>query len=295
MITVMGATANIGGEITRKLLEAGEDVRALGRSEGKLAELERAGATALAGDATYPGYLSGAFSGAEAAFTLLPYDPFSPAYHSQQNRLGETIVQAIREAGVRHVVALSSVGADLPSGTGFVGSLHRQERRLRQLGGTNVLVLRPGSFFENFHAALELIGEQGISGDAVAPDVPIPMIATRDVAAVAAGALAARDWQGFVVRELLGQRDLTHGEVTRIIGERIGRPDLQYVQFSYANMARALVQMGFSEDAAGQHVELARALNEGTVRSRQGRSPETTTPTSFEAFAAGLGHAQEAA
>ena len=89
-----------------------------------------------------------------------------------------------------------------------------------------MLLLRPVSFFENVYGQLEVIQQQGVMADSVAADLAAPMIAARDVAAVAAQALAARDWQGVVVRELLGQRDLTHREVTRILGERIGRPDL---------------------------------------------------------------------
>jgi uncharacterized protein YbjT (DUF2867 family) len=52
MITVMGATGHTGKKITEALLNAGEKVRALGRSESKLAELKWAGAEALIGDAT---------------------------------------------------------------------------------------------------------------------------------------------------------------------------------------------------------------------------------------------------
>jgi uncharacterized protein YbjT (DUF2867 family) len=115
MITVMGATGRIGGEITRQLLARGERVRALGRSESRLAELASMGATTLTGDALDPEYLGRAFSGAEAVFTLLPYDPAAPNYHAQQDRLGEAVVAAIRASGVRHVVALSSVGADVPA------------------------------------------------------------------------------------------------------------------------------------------------------------------------------------
>ena len=44
MITVMGATGNTGRKISELLLEAGEEVRALGRSPEKLAELEALGA-----------------------------------------------------------------------------------------------------------------------------------------------------------------------------------------------------------------------------------------------------------
>jgi uncharacterized protein YbjT (DUF2867 family) len=38
MITVMGATGHTGKNITAALLKAGEQVRALGRSESKLAD-----------------------------------------------------------------------------------------------------------------------------------------------------------------------------------------------------------------------------------------------------------------
>lgn len=294
MITVMGATGHTGNEITKLLLNAGEKVRALGRSESKLAELKSAGADPLAGDPTDPDFLTEAFRNADAIYTLLPFDPRSPDYHSQQSRLGEAIVKAVRGAGVHYVVFLSSVGADPPAGTGFIASLHAQEQRLRDLVGTHVLILRPGSFFENFYASLDLIRHQEINGDSVAPDVRIPMIATRDIADVAAKALIARDWKGVVVRELLGQRDLSYAEVTRTIGERIGKPTLAYVQFPYADMAKALTQMGFSEDFASSHIELTRALNEGRVTSREGRTSANTTPTRFEEFAADLARAYAA-
>ena len=295
MITVMGATGHTGKEITARLLNAGEQVRAVGRSPSKLAELEHAGADPLAGDAADPAFLTDAFSGADAVYTLLPIDPRWPDFHAEANRLGEAIASAVRNADVRNVVALSAVGADLASGTGFIASLHAQEQRLRALDGTNVLILRPGAFFESFYGALGLIKEQGINGDSVSADVRIPMIATRDIAAVAATALAARDWKGVVVRELLGPRDLSYAEVTSILGERIGKPNLEYVQFPYADMAEALMHMGFSENVADLHVEMTQAFNDGTVASREGRNPANTTPTQFEDFAAELARAYKAA
>ena len=45
-------------------------------------------------------------------YTLLPPDPQSTDYRADPDREGESIVRAVREAGVRHVVFLSSVGAD---------------------------------------------------------------------------------------------------------------------------------------------------------------------------------------
>jgi uncharacterized protein YbjT (DUF2867 family) len=202
-------------------------------------------------------------------------------------------VKAIRDSGVRYVVALSSLGADLTDGTGVIAGLHAQEERLKQLRGVNVLLLRPVSFFENFHEVLPLIKHEGINGDSVAPDLAVPMVATRDIAEAAAKALQARDWTGVAVRELLGPRDLSYSEATHIIGRHIGKPDLHYVQLPYADEANALVQAGMSESFARLYVEMTRAFNERIISPR--RTPENTTTTRFEDFAGELARAYAAA
>jgi uncharacterized protein YbjT (DUF2867 family) len=293
MITVMGATGHTGKQITQALLKAGEEVRALGRSENKLAELKRAGAEVLVGDTNDAAFLTKAFRGADAVYTLLPTDRRAPDYRAEQDRQGEAIVKAIRDSGVRCVVALSSMGADLSEGTGLIAGLHAQEERLKQLKGVNVLLLRPVSFFENFYDTLGLIKHEGINGDSVVPDLAVPMIASRDIADTAAKALKARDWKGIVVRELLGPRDLSYSEATRILGERIGKPDLHYVQFSYTDEAKALVQAGMSTSFANLYVEMTRAFNEDKVKPR--RTPENTTSTRFEDFAGELARAYQSA
>jgi len=292
MITVMGATGHTGKKITEALLKAGEKVRALGRSESKLVALRSSGADVLAGDTTDATFLAKAFRGADAVYTLLPPDRQSPKHCAEQDRQGEAIVKAIRESEAPYVVALSSIGADLNEGTGLLLGLHAQEERLKQIKGADVLLLRPVSFFENFYDQLGLMKQQGIIGDSIVPDLALPMVATRDIADVAARALRARDWKGVVVRELLGQRDLAYTEATHILGQRIGKPELTYVQLSYDDMVKALVEASLSESFAGLYVEMTRAFNEGKVKPR--RTPENTTPTLFEDFAGELASAYQA-
>jgi uncharacterized protein YbjT (DUF2867 family) len=191
---------------------------------------------------------------------------------------------------VKHLVALSSVGADRAAGTGPIAGLHAHEQRLRALAGrgVNVVAFRPGYFFENFLAVVGLIKHEGINGSAAAPETKLPMIATQDIAEAVAQALAARDWTGFQVRELLGPRDYTMAEATRIIGAAIGKPELPYVRFPYADYAAALVRAGLSANVAGLYAEMEQAFDEGIVASVEGRSAGNTTATTFEQFAAGV-------
>lgn len=288
MIAVMGASGNTGGRIVRRLLDGGESVRALARSADKLAPLQAAGAEIAAGDAADRTFLGRAFEGADGVYILIPPDVTADDYRALQDRQGEAIASAVTESGVRTVVFLSSLGAELPEGTGPIAGLHAQEERLRALAGVNVLVLRAAYFFENFRDALPMIKHQGVNGGAIAPDLVLPMIAARDIADVAAEALRTRAPRGAAVRELLGARDLTHAEATRIIGERIGRPDLQYVQMPYEQYEAMLVQVGLSTSAASMYTDLARALNAGRIQSLEGRNPANTTPTRFEDFAEAL-------
>ncbi len=295
MITVMGASGHTGQAIALELLADGEKVRVLGRSKERLASLVAKGAEAIPGDAADAAYLTRAFRGGDAVYALIPPNFQAPDVRAYQDRLGEAITQAVRDSGVKNVVFLSSLGADLPAGTGPIAGLHAQEERLKKLSGVNLLLLRPTYFFENHLGTLKLIKHQGMNGGATAADVPIPMIATRDIAQVAAAALKTRDWKGVTVRELLGQRDLTLNEVTRIIGAKIGKPDLRYVQFPYAEFEKAMTQMGFSPSVAAGYSEMSRAFNEGTIKSREGRGPANTTPTSFESFAAVIAQAYQSA
>jgi uncharacterized protein YbjT (DUF2867 family) len=117
MITVMGATGHVGGETVRRLIAAGEEVRALGRTRDRLAPLVETGAIPVVGDAVDEAFLADAFAGAEAVQVLQPIDPMEPDYLAVQQRIGKSILAALRASGVRNVVALSSIGAMWPRAT----------------------------------------------------------------------------------------------------------------------------------------------------------------------------------
>lgn len=294
MIVLMGAGGNTGRVAAEALLARGEKVRVIGRDAGKLAALKARGAEVAVGDAADAAFLERAFAGAGAAYTLIPPAIGLPDFPAYQDRIGEATTAALRKAGVKRVVFLSSVGADLPSGTGPIAGLHRQEERLRGLG-VAVVSLRPAYFMENLYASFPVIRHQGVNGSALAPTLKMPMIATRDIGAAAAEALGARDGSGFQVRYLLGARDYTMAEVTGILGAAIGKPGLPYVQFPYDAFGGALEQAGLGRSLAGLYVEMSKAFNEGRISVPGGRTAANTTPTTLEAFAKELAAAYAAA
>ncbi len=285
MITIMGASGKTGGVAAETLLKQGEKVRVIARSKDHLKALIGKGAEAAVGDATDAGFLASAFRGSDAVYTLIPPHIAHPDVPAFQDQVGEAIAKAVKNAGVTHVVFLSSVGAERPTGTGPITGLHRQEKRLATVSGLNVLSLRAGFFFENHLMSLALIKHQGINGSAMTGNNAFAQVASSDVGAVAARALRARDFKGSAVRELLGPRDLSQEEATRIIGAAIRKPDLKYAQFPYEAALDAMMSAGLSKSMASLYVEMSKAFNEGMVRTVEGRNAGNTTPTRFEDFA----------
>jgi uncharacterized protein YbjT (DUF2867 family) len=285
MITIMGASGKTGGAVAATLLGQGEKVRVIARSKDHLQALINKGAEAAVGDATDANFLASAFRGSDAVYTLLPPNITHPDFSAFQDQVGEATVKAIRQSGVKYVVLLSSVGAERETGTGPITGLYRQEKRLAALPGVNALTLRAGYFFENHFMSLGLIKHQGINGSAMAGNFAFAQVASADIGAVAAHALRARDFKGFAVREVLGPRDLSLDEATRILGAAIGKPDLTYVQFPYEAALDAMVSAGLSKSMATLYVEMSRGFNEGLIESVEGRNARSTTPTRFEDFA----------
>jgi uncharacterized protein YbjT (DUF2867 family) len=179
---------------------------------------------------------------------------------------------------------LSSYGAQVPEGTGPVAGLHSSEQKLNAISGLNVLHLRAAYFMENNLAAIGMIHGMGIFGNALLPDLKLPMIATPDVGDYAAQRLLQLDFSGKQTRELLGERDLSMAEATAVIGRGIGKPDLRYEQFPYDQVQQALTQMGIPPKGAALYIEMYKAINAGVLVPQGPRSPENSTPTPFEKF-----------
>ena len=284
MYVILGATGNTGSVVARKLLDKGKRVRVVGRDSKKLAPFVSQGADAIAADVLDTDALSRAFAEAQGVYALIPPDMTSPDFRAYQDRVTESIAKALEKGGVTHAVTLSSVGADKPEKTGPVVGLRKMEMRLAQVCGLNALHLRAGYFMENTLAQIGIIRSFGIMAGPVRADLPVPMIATRDIGAAAAEALVRLDFRGQQTQELLGARDVTYTEAAKIIGTAIGKPDLTYTQLPDEQVIEAMTGMGISRNIAQLLCEMSAALNNGYMRALEPRSERNTSPTSFETF-----------
>ncbi|MBV8865709.1 MAG: NmrA family NAD(P)-binding protein [Acidobacteriaceae bacterium] len=286
MYVITGATGHTGSVVAKRLLAQGKKVRAVGRSTDRLSSLVSLGAEPFAADVTNKEAIARAFSGAEAAYVMIPPDLANPDYAAYQDKVTEALASALEKELPTHVVALSSLGADKPDKTGPIAGVHRVEERLKRISGLNALYVRAGYFMENTLPQAGVIQHMGATAGPLNADLKVPMIATRDIGNFAADELLRLEFRGHQTQELLGQRDLTMTEVAGVIGQAIGRPELPYRQISYDEFRGFLVQMGASQRTADMMVEMAEAQNSGHVRPLEARTQRNTTPTSYEQFVA---------
>ena len=282
-LVITGATGHIGSQLVHALLAQGHRVTAVARPSERLAALGQAGATMAAGDLLDVAFLTQVLRGADAAFLMIPPNGQALDVLADMRQGGEAIAQAVQAAGLRQAVSLSSARVDQPVGNGplFVA----QEARLNTIAGLAVAHLRPAFFMDNLLANVGMIQRLGGVASTMRPDVSMPMVATKDIAAKAAELLGGGALTGQSVHYLLGPRNYSMQEVTTAFGHAIGRPDLPYIQLGYEQARQGMLQAGMSTSMVDLMEEMIRTQNEGRLVERDVRTAASTTPTTIEAFA----------
>ncbi|HSB93292.1 MAG TPA: NmrA family NAD(P)-binding protein [Flavitalea sp.] len=261
-----GSTGHITKPVTIKLVEAGHDVSVITSSEAKRQEIESLGAKALVGTIEDRDFLTNSFSGADVVYTMVPpkWDPTD--WKAYIGSIGTNYAAAIKTAGVKKVVNLSSVGADQDSGCGPVTGLHHVENELNALAGVDVKHLRPGYFYDNLLSNIGMIKGMNLMGSNMKANAVLPVADTNDIAEVAASFLLHPTFTGksfeYVISDVV-----TPGSITSLIGKEIGKPELPWVEFTDEQSIGGMQQAGLSEEVARNYTEMGAAIRSGKMMS----------------------------
>ncbi|PYF96738.1 Uncharacterized conserved protein YbjT, contains NAD(P)-binding and DUF2867 domains [Georgenia satyanarayanai] len=275
MYVVTGATGRVGSAVARHLLDHGAKVRVLVRRPAAAPEWAARGADVRVADLRDRAALAASLTGCAGFFTLLPFDLTAADPSAHAAAVVAATAAAVADARVPHVVVLSSGGADLAAGTGPVAGLHALEQALLASGAT-VTALRSGHFQEKVTDALDLVREQGVYPVlAASADVALPMGATRDLGAVAAGALLSPPASSEAV-DVLGPAT-TEREVAAVLAAALGR-DVDVVTVPEEAWVETLAGTGLPVPAAESLAELYRADKRGLLAPRGDRAVHLSTP-----------------
>ncbi|MDW8850437.1 NAD(P)H-binding protein [Flavobacterium sp. MMLR14_040] len=145
-IIITGSLGNIGKPLAQNLIASGHDVTVVSSNADRKSDIENLGAKAAIGSVSDADFLASTFARADSLFAMTPPNLGGSNVISNTANAGKAFAAAINKAGVKRVVMLSSIGADLEKGTGPIVGLHQIEKIYNGLENTAVTFLRAGFF-----------------------------------------------------------------------------------------------------------------------------------------------------
>lgn len=261
--TITGSLGNISKPLAETLIAAGHQVTIVSSNADKVKAIEELGATAAIGSVEDVAFLTAAFSGKDAVYTMVPPNFGASNIREFIAGTGKKYAEAIKASGVKRVVNLSSIGAHLDGGTGPISGLHDVEQAYNKLDGVAVKNLRPAFFYINFFGNIDMIKHAGILGSNYPAETPLVLVHPNDIAAVAAEELQ----QGFTGKGIryIASDESTAANVASTLGAAIGKPELPWVEFNDEDALQGMLQAGLPEVMAKSYVEMGDATRSGKL------------------------------
>jgi uncharacterized protein YbjT (DUF2867 family) len=262
-VLTTGATGKTGRHVTALLRERGLDVRAASRHP------DPHDSAAVAFDWARPESYDPALAGVDRVYLV------QPSGVTDASSQVTAFLERASAAGVRGVVLLSALGVDAaPDEVGF-----RKVERAVMASGLEWTILRPNWFMQNFSTTfwLATIAQRG-EIPAPAGDAVVSFIDARDIAAVAATALAEPGHEG-AEYALTGAEALSFGAVADAISDASGQR-VRHVEVTDDDMREVIKVEGLPADYAEGVLALFQGIRAGwnagvtdAVATVTGRAP----------------------
>ncbi len=288
-ITITGSLGNISKILVEKLLDHNHEVSVITSSSHTIDRIRKLGAIPILGKLDDENFVYNAFKNMDAVYLMIP-----PSYQTTDaiKKVGDIYFKAIKGNKVPRVVYLSGIGAHLKKGPGPTSANYYNEQQLNLLEDSQVLHLRPGMFYSNFYAAIDLIRNQNIIANNFDEHVPLALSHPQDIADAAFEAIHFENFTGKSIQYIVSA-EITGKIVAKVLGSAINMPALRWVQLTDQRLLEKLIQQGMTAQMATMYIiQMGIALREGQLlKSYFTQKPATQKETiSFEVFAKEFAH-----
>lgn len=262
MFAIAGVTGHTGAAAADALLTRGQKVRVLVRDAAKGEAWKKKGAEIAIADLGDEKALTAALTGVKGVYLLSPPTFTAQDFFGDRKALQQKMVNAVRAAKVPSVVFLSSVGAQVPSGTGPIVSVHGAEALFTAVA-PSVTFVRAAYFLENWGSVIGVAKAQGILPHYGSIDFKFSQVSSRDIGAAVADALMTPA-DGTKVVELAGKEDWSVQDVAAAVGSLLGKT-VTAVAAPVEQAHAGLKQAGVPEPMAGLYAEMYAAFAKGAA------------------------------
>jgi uncharacterized protein YbjT (DUF2867 family) len=288
-ITITGSLGHISRPLTQELVGRGHSVTVISSKAERLKDIEALGAKAAIGTMQDADFLTTSFKGADVVYTMAALGAGS--FFDQDldimtahNKIGNNYKQAIQRSGVKHVVHLSSVGANMDKGNGILAFHYDVENILEQLpADISIKFMRPVGFYYNLLAFIQTIKIQGAIISNYGGDDKEPWVSPLDIAAVIAEEIE-KPFNGREIRYIASD-EVSPNEVAKILGEAIGQPDLKWIAIPDEQLLSGLVATGMNPNIAKGFVEMNASRRGGVLYKDYYRNKPALSKVKLKEFA----------
>jgi uncharacterized protein YbjT (DUF2867 family) len=234
MILVIGASGNVGGTVLQKVLESGNPVAAMYRSQKDAREVP-GGAKPVIADFAEKDSLRRAFKDIDSMFLVCSPIP-------QLVELESNAIEVAKQAGVRNVVVNSSAGAGRWDKS--FPKWHAEVEHVLEASGLGYSIVRPNSFMQNIPAFFAGTIQSQDAFYSSMGNSRVSLVDVQDIADVAAALLSGKPENK--IYELNGPEALTYYEVAERISRIAGR-EIRYVDIPMSEQRKVLLSSGMPE------------------------------------------------
>ena len=284
-IVLTGSLGNISKPLATDLIAKGHSVTIISSKADKQKDIESIGAKAAIGSIEDVNFLTTTFADADAVYCMIPPNFTELNQVNYYKRIGNNYAQAIEQSGVKRIIHLSSWGAHLDKGTGIILGSHNVENILNKLQGVSITHIRAGSIYYNLYGFIGMIKNAGFIGANYGGNDKVVWVHPNDISFA-----IAEELERAVVAErnvrYVASDEKTASETAKIIGNVIGKPDLQWLTFTDEQAKEGMIKNGIPASIASDLVDLNASIHSGAMgEDYELNKPETMGKIKVEDFA----------
>lgn len=269
-IVLTGSLGNIGKPLVIELVQKGHAVTVISSKNDRKLDIEALGAKAAIGTMQDVSFLTQTFNGADIVYLMESWEGMGSIFDKDADfvaafkKIGNNYKQAVEQTGVLKIVHLSSIGAHTNKGTGSLYLHNTVETILNELPDTvSIKFMRPVGFFNNIFRYMQTIKTQGKIIQSYGGDKKEPWVSPLDIATAIAEEME-KPFEGRRVRYLASD-EVSPNEIAKIIGEAIGKSDLEWSVISDDETLGNMLAVGINDWIANGFVQMQAAQRDGSL------------------------------
>ena len=253
MYVILGGTGHVGSAAADALLRAGEQVTIVTRRADRASRLSGRGAQVAVADIADTEALRAALSsGRRALIVNPPADPSTDTDETERQTVSQ-ILRTLEPLELEKIVAVSTGGARPGQRLGDLNTLWELETGLQRLR-TPTAINRGAYYMSNWDASLEEVRQTDVLTSLFPADLPIPMVAPRDLGEAAARRLRS-GLSDVGIQHIEGPARYTPREVADAFGHVLRR-SVSLNVVPREQWKRSFSELGFSDAAAESYTRM---------------------------------------